>query len=266
MIPKKIHYCWFGGNPLPDSAKKCIDSWKKFCPDYEIIEWNESNFDVNCCAYVREAYQAKKWAFVSDVARLYIIAQNGGIYLDTDVELIKPLDSLMEYEGFMGFENNEYVALGLGFGAVKGNYLIQELVETYQTLSFIKEDGTYNQKPITRYTTETLMKHGLQPNGQYQKIEGIEVLSKEYLCPFDFETGKLKITPNTFSIHWFDATWFDPAMQYQKKLTWKLNKALPQSAAYNISRFIAIMKFRGIGEAFRKVVKKFHTHANPQED
>lgn len=256
MVPKKIHYCWFGGNPLPDSAKKCIESWRKFCPDYEIIEWNESNFDVNCCNYVREAYQAKKWAFVSDVARLYIIAQNGGIYLDTDVEIVKPFDSLLENEGFMGFESKEFVALGLGFGAVEGNRLVQELADAYRSLSFIKADGSYNLKPIPQYTTEILKRHGLQPNGQYQVIDGIAMLPMEYLCPFEFTTGKMKITPNTYSIHWFDASWMDVDKQYQVRLNWKLNKFLPSSVAYGFARFIAIAKYHGVGEACKKISDK----------
>ena len=104
MIPKIIHYCWFGGNPLPELAIKCIESWKKYLPDYEIKEWNESNFDINCCAYVREAYEAKKWAFVSDYARFWILYQHGGLYFDTDVELIKSIDDLIVKGAFMGCE------------------------------------------------------------------------------------------------------------------------------------------------------------------
>ena len=119
MIPKKIHYCWFGGNPLPELAIKCLESWKKYCPDYEIIEWNETNFNLDSCEYVREAYQAKKWAFVSDYARLKVVYDNGGIYLDTDVELIKSLDRLLKNKSFFGTETTGVVATGLGFGAEK---------------------------------------------------------------------------------------------------------------------------------------------------
>jgi mannosyltransferase OCH1-like enzyme len=254
MIPKQIHYCWFGGNPLPDSAKKCIESWKKFCSDYEIIEWNESNFDVNCCEYVHEAYEAKKWAFVSDVARLYIVAEHGGIYLDTDVELIKPLDSLLKYNGFMGFEEKQYVALGLGFGAIKGNPLVCELAESYRSLSFIREDGSYNLKPIPHYTTEIMEKHGLQTNGKFQMIDGVAVFPKEYFCPFDYNTGKMNITPNTYSIHWYDASWYDESSQYGKLLKWKLSKIMPAPIALKVSRFVAIVKFRRFKEAFSNLL------------
>ena len=110
MIPKIIHYCWFGKNPLPDSAKKCVESWKKFCPDYEIKEWNENNFDINCMPFVKEAYEAKKFAFVSDVARLMVVNENGGVYFDTDVEMIRNIDFLLKYKGFLGFENKNYAA------------------------------------------------------------------------------------------------------------------------------------------------------------
>ena len=126
-IPKIIHYCWFGGNPLPDAAKKCIETWKKYCPDYEIVEWNESNFDVNCCDYVKEAYEAKKWAFVSDVARLLIVYKLGGVYLDTDVEILEnsPFEKYLDYENIMAFENARSIATGLVFGGEKGCKLSQ---------------------------------------------------------------------------------------------------------------------------------------------
>ena len=125
MIPKKIHYCWFGGNPLPEMAHRCIESWKKYCPDYEIKEWNESNFDLNCCAYVREAYAAHKWAFVSDVARLQALVSEGGIYMDTDVEVIKPLDELLKYEAISGFESEDRVPTGM-MACEKGHKMFAE--------------------------------------------------------------------------------------------------------------------------------------------
>ena len=117
MIPRKIHYFWFGGNEKPAKVKKCINSWKKYCPDYELVEWNESNFDVHCMPFVEQAYNAKKYAFVSDVARLIVVYEQGGIYMDTDVEVIKPLDDLLENKAYMSFENNENVNTGQGFGA-----------------------------------------------------------------------------------------------------------------------------------------------------
>lgn len=124
MIPKKIHYCWFGRNPLPELAVRCIESWKKYCPDYEIIEWNEDNYDINKISYVKEAYQARKWAFVTDYVRLDVVNQYGGIYLDTDVELLKSLDPLLKYKSFFGMEEGKFIATGLGFGAEKGTKIL----------------------------------------------------------------------------------------------------------------------------------------------
>ena len=120
MIPKIIHYCWFGYGPKPKLAEKCIRSWKKYCPDYQIIEWNENNFDISACPlYVRQAYEARKWAFVTDYVRLKVIYENGGIYMDTDVELKKNLDNLLPYNAYFGFENYWVIATGLGFGALR---------------------------------------------------------------------------------------------------------------------------------------------------
>ncbi len=136
MIPNTIHYCWFGGNPKSDLILRCIDSWKKYCPDYEIIEWNESNFDVNIISYVKDAYSAKKWAFVSDYARLWIIYTQGGIYLDTDVLLHNTLDELLSHNCWLASDDVRYVATGLGFGAQKGHPLIKAIMDEYETYSF----------------------------------------------------------------------------------------------------------------------------------
>ena len=141
MIPKIIHYCWFGGNPLPELAQKCIASWKKYCPDYEIIEWNEANYDVSKCAYMKEAYQAKKWGFVPDYARFDIIHNHGGIYLDTDVEIIRSLDGLLENRAFMGFESENYVNPGLIIGGEAGSGEMECIMRWYETHHFMKESG-----------------------------------------------------------------------------------------------------------------------------
>ncbi len=262
MIPKKIHYCWFGGNPLPDSAKRCIDSWKKFCPDYEIVEWNESNYDVNKNNYMQQAYACKKWAFVPDYARLDIIYHHGGIYLDTDVELVKSMDSLLNLEGFMGFEDGEHVALGLGFGAVAGNPLIKEMLDMYEQISFFHDDDTINLTPSPIFSTQVLLKHGLVQNNERQQIEGLEIFPTEYFCPLSFKTGKKSLSPLSYSIHWFDASWMDSDKQYQIRLNWKLNKFLPSSVAYGIARFIAITKYHGISEAYKKASDKLLSSRN----
>lgn len=217
MIPKIIHYCWFGGNPIPEEYNKYIESWKKHCPDYEIIEWNESNYDITKANYMREAYEAKKWGFVPDYARLDIIYNHGGIYLDTDVELIGNLDNLLDNEAFAGFEDEKHIALGLGFGAIKGHQTIKAMRDFYENISFFNEDGSCNLTPSPQYQTEFMRKQGLVQNGEKQTICGITIYPAEYFCPKDYNTDKLNITDNTYSIHHFSASWFDEKSQNERK-------------------------------------------------
>ncbi|MDO4490595.1 MAG: glycosyltransferase [Lachnospiraceae bacterium] len=229
-IEKKIHYCWFGGNPLPESVEYCIQSWKKYCPDYEIIQWNESNFDVQQNRYMREAYQQKKWAFVSDYARLKIIYDQGGIYLDTDVELVRSLDTLLEQEGFMGFQNKETVATGLGFGAVAGHCLIKALLDDYEEISFFNRDGSMDLTPCPNRNTACMVQLGLQADGTRQTLQGIEIYPAEYFSPLDWKTGKLKLTENSYSIHRYDASWLD-----KKEHRWmKVQQVIGEKNCYRI--------------------------------
>ena len=221
MIEKKIHYCWFGKGPIPEKDRKCIESWGKYCPDYEIIEWNEDNYDVTKCEYMRMAYENKKWGFVPDYARLDIIYNEGGIYLDTDVELIKSLDDLLELKGFCGFEKKERVAMGLGFGAEKGNETIKRMRDMYDEISFLNDDGSLNLVASPFYTTKILKEEGLQLNGKLQMIKGIKVFPTEYFAPLTFANNKLKITSNTYSIHWFNASWHT---EEQRKIMERVQK------------------------------------------
>ena len=207
MIPKKIHYCWFGGNPLPEWATQYINSWTKFCPDYDIIQWDETNYDVNKIDYMKQAYQLKKWGFVPDYARLDIIYNHGGVYLDVDVEIIKPFDDLLKENGFAGFESVKFVALGLGFGAEKGNPVIKEMMEQYERMSFINDDGTLNLLASPSYSSDILKKMGYELNGKYQKGENFTIYPTDFFCPQDYETGVMRITDNTYSIHHYAATW-----------------------------------------------------------
>lgn len=206
-IPKIIHYCWFGGNKLSGLSHKCIESWKKNCPDYEIIRWDENNFDIKYNRYVKEAYESKNWAFVSDYVRLYVVYKYGGIYLDTDVELLKNLDQLLKYSGFMGFEDQEKVATGLGFGAIKNNEIIYEMLMDYENISFIKEDGSFDLMPCPQRNTNSLLKRGLITNNSKQIIDDMVFLPTEYMCPKDYTTDKLNVTDNTYSIHHYNASW-----------------------------------------------------------
>lgn len=208
-IPKIIHYCWFGRNPKPKLAVKCIKSWKKRCPDYEIIEWNEDNFDIpSCPLYVRQAYEAKKWAFVTDYVRLKIVYDEGGIYLDTDVELIKSLDALLEHDAYFGFEDGTNVNTGLGFGAVKGAPILHEMMLDYKDIPFIMEDGKLDLTPCPQRNTEVLKRHGLVQNDNRQLLErSVLILPSEYLCPLSTRSQRLVLTNNVMSIHWFSGTW-----------------------------------------------------------
>ncbi|MGN0251615.1 MAG: glycosyltransferase family 32 protein [Oliverpabstia sp.] len=205
MIPKKIHYCWFGRNELPSKAKKCIDSWKKYCPDYEIIEWNEDNYDINQNPYTEYTYQNKKYAFLSDYARLQIIYNEGGIYFDVDVEVIRSLDELLQYGAFFGFETDQFINTGLGFGAEKGNCLVEAMLQEYDQLL----DGTKGTIGCPILNTSALKKHGLVLNGEKQTIEDAVVFPASYFNPYDDPTGKLNVEDITFSIHWFAKSWLN---------------------------------------------------------
>ena len=208
-IPKIIHYCWFGRNPLPPSVQKCIASWKKKCPDYEIVRWDETNTDVNENEYTAEAYKAGRWAFVSDYFRLKVVYENGGVYLDTDVELLQSLDSLTDnYDGFFGYEcGKNLIATGLGFGAVPGNRFVRAMIEAYDGVPFIDADGNTDATPCPERNTAAVTRLGVDPSKRGQVIDNVCFLSEEVLCPINFFTGEKKITKNTVSIHHYDASW-----------------------------------------------------------
>lgn len=224
MIPKVVHYCWFGGNQLPDDAKKCIESWKKFFPEYEIKEWNERNFDVNCCDYVKEAYAAKKWAFVSDYARFWILYHEGGLYFDTDVEVIKDMSNIIAQGAFMGCETDDKCNPGLGLGANPGLGLYKEILDYYEKIHFLIEGNT--TETVVTHTSKILKSHGWVGNGEIEQIEGVTIYPPEYFCPMDYKTGKLDITPNTRSIHWYTASWQSSYSKAKTKLQQLLGPSL----------------------------------------
>jgi len=207
MIPKIIHYCWFGNNPKPNSVLKCIESWKKFCPDYEIKEWNETNFDININLYCKQAYEAKKWAFATDYIRLWVIYNNGGIYLDTDVELIKPIDPLLEHNCFLGRQPGFQVNTGAGFGAIKGHALIKIMLDDYENIPFVKDDGEFDLWTCPHRNSQWLFKNGLKGDDSYQEIADAAIYPIEYFSPLEAYSRNLNITENTYSIHHCDASW-----------------------------------------------------------
>ena len=229
-IPKIIHYCWFGRNPLPKSALRCIASWKKFLPDYEIKRWDESNYDVNKIPYTKEAYEAKKYAFVSDYARFDILYQYGGLYFDTDVEIIKPLDDIVAEGPFMGCEkpalpgatpNELGVAPGLGLGVNPGLGLYKTILEYYSNLHFNTAGGA-NPETVVTHTTKILCELGLQCTNKPQKVADVTIYPVDYFCPLSTIDGVLRITENTRTIHHFDQSWQSPARKFGRKLIIKL--------------------------------------------
>ncbi len=227
MIPKIIHYCWFGRNPMPELAEKCIKSWKKYCPDFEIIQWNEDNFDISACPlYVRQAYEHKKWAFVTDYVRLKVVYDQGGVYLDTDVELRKKLDPLLKWKAYFGFGEQGKVGTGLGFGAEKGAPILEELMADYEGVPFVLEDGSFDRTTCPNRNTPVFKRHGLRTDNTYQELPGsIAVLPMEYLCPIDYDTGIKKLTPNTISIHWFSGSWSTTEEQELQRKKQKRNRS-----------------------------------------
>lgn len=215
MIPKIIHYCWFGRNPLPELAIKCIESWKKYLPDYKIKEWNEDNFNVNIIPYTAEAYKMKKYAFVSDYARFWILYKYGGIYFDTDVEVIKPIDDIIEKGNFIGLEKDGSkrtalaVAPGLGLGVNPGLSLIKELTEKYNDRHFEYHANIRMMQTIVYYTTKHFLENGLKYGKGVQKIDEMWVYPSEYFCPINLTTGRLHITKNTRTIHHYAGKWME---------------------------------------------------------
>lgn len=240
MIPKVIHYCWFGGNPLPNDAVKCIESWRKYFHGYEIKQWNESNFDFNICDYTKEAYQEKKWAFVSDYARFWILYHVGGLYFDTDVEVIKDFTSIIERGAFMGCEQGECICNnkeseqtcfginpGLGLGVAPGLGLYKEILTYYEHEHFLDSKGKFNGETVVGKTTKILIKAGFDPQEeQLQNIAGIWIYPPEYFCPMNYETGKVSITPHTYSIHHYTASWQNPSDHFKSRIKKLLGKRM----------------------------------------
>ena len=221
MIPKRIHYCWFGRNPKPKLAEKCIKSWKKHCPDYEIKEWNEDNFDISeAPLYVQQAYESKKWAFVTDYVRLWAMVNYGGIYMDTDVEVIKSLDAFLKHDAFSGFESKVCIPTGI-MSCKKGFPLFEELLHEYDSIPFILSDGSFDMTTNVTRITNHCSKYGFVSNGEYQIIKGFALYPSEYFCPKDFSTGITKKTKNTYTIHHFNASWHSEEQRKKTKIRQK---------------------------------------------
>lgn len=259
MIPRIIHYCWFGGNPLPELAQKCIASWRKFFPDYEIKEWNETNYDVRKIPYTAEAYDAKKYAFVSDFARFDILYQYGGIYFDTDVEVIKSLDDIIARGAFAGVERTGSAGslnAGLGIASPAASPIYKEILDSYDKSSFLRSDGSMDLTTVVDRVSAIFKKHGLKDSSEIQTVAGVTVYPADYFCPINPATGELKITENTRTIHHYAATWTIPLRKKYMKLRNRLSKKIGIKAAKIILlplQFACVVKEVGFKSAARKI-------------
>lgn len=249
MIPKIIHYCWFGRGDIPASALKCIESWKKYLPDYSLKEWNEDNFDINSNLYVSQAYENKKYAFVTDFVRLYAIYTEGGVYMDTDVEVLKSLDEFLVHSAFSGFENNNYVPTGI-MAAEKGSLWARELLADYNNRTFVQMDGSLDTTTNTKTITDYMLNKGLILNDRYQEIKGLVVMyPHDYFCPKDHGTGIIKLTSRSVCIHHFAKSWVDPRIRYLSDFKKSLMKIL---GVKNVTKVIELFRLRQIKEKFLK--------------
>lgn len=223
LIPRRIHYCWFGRNPIPAELQTCIETWKRFCPDYEIIRWDESNYDVTGIPYIEQAYRCKRWSFVTDVARLDILCRHGGIYLDTDVELLRGLDELLYQPAFCATEKWGISNSGGGLGAEAGNEAVRSMLDFRKKFTFLSEDGRPNLMSSGYFETTALISMGMRPNGRTQQIAGgrMIVYSPEFFHPFDYMSGRTVVTENTFSIHHFSGMWLGENAAAERRTTRK---------------------------------------------
>ena len=272
LIPKVIHYCWFGGSPLGSDERACIESWKKFFPDYEIVRWDESNFDVNCCPYVSQAYSVGKWAFVSDYARFAILYEHGGLYFDTDVEVIRPMDDIIAKGPFMGLEtdargsgNNKSagtnlglsVAPGLGLSANPGLGLYKFILDSYLEDEFCRSDGTLNPTTVVVRTTNILRSCGLKEVPGIQEVAGVTIYPSEFFNPKDFYTGEIRTTENTRSIHHFGMSWLSDKEKFSHRLfSWGLKHGLTMRSASYLSRVGTILRYADVGHAYHALRRR----------
>lgn len=259
MIPKVINYCWFGRNPLPELAKKCIASWKKYLPDYEIKEWNEDNYDVRKIPYIAQAYDLKKYAFVSDYARFDILYQFGGVYFDTDVEVIKDLRPVIEKGAFIGIEKgtHPFLAAGLGIASPAASTVYKEILDSYQTEEFVKDDGSLNLKTVCERVSEIYAKHGFFASDTMQFVADTFIYPSDYFCPKDYITGDLNITDNTYSIHHYDASWLDEEDKEIALAKQKIFTSIGNPFIAKIIFFIIRLKIKILSKGLKNTLKYY---------
>lgn len=257
-IPKIIHYCWFGKNDLPENVKKNIDVWKKMCPDYTIMQWNENNFNIECNDFVKEAYKTKKWAFVSDYVRLYALYEYGGIYMDTDVELVKNLDPFLNDNVFFGFESNKTISTAV-IGSKEKNNFIKKILDTYEEKHLLLSDGTIDNTPnvilITNLLKKVYGKKILEKNDR----NDVTIYPFDYLCAKEFRTGKLMVTSNTYAIHHFEGTWLSDSDKKLNDMQVKINNKFGLRLGgyiFKLYKFIFIIKVYGFKVLINNIIRK----------
>lgn len=209
LIPHVIHYCWFGGSQMTDSLKRCIDSWKRLCPDFDIVEWNEHNYDVNRHRFTREAFDNKCFAYLSDLARLDILYDNGGVYMDTDVTLLKNLDICTYQKGYIASEKWSNINSGGGCGFIKGHPMLKQIIEYRDRFPFVREDGSFNRTTNGVYETQVFLDCGYEPNNRTQVINDVTVYPSYVMHPYDYMSERLDMNESTISVHNFSGGWMN---------------------------------------------------------
>ena len=246
MIPKIIHYCWFGRGEKPEQTQMCIESWKKYLPDYELKEWNEDNFDITQNQYVREAYENRKFAFVTDYVRLYALYNEGGVYMDTDVETLGNFDAFLHHHAFSGFETDGNVPTGM-MAAEKGSVWAKDLLDQYKDRVFVLPDGSFDMMTNTGVITDYMIEKGLVLNNKYQDFPGLcTMYPADYFCPKDHRTGKIRCTPNAVCIHHFAGSWlqhkWDQDLRHSLKLV--VVKVFGENLIVFLSDIVTLRKFK----------------------
>lgn len=258
MIPKIIHYIWFGKNSYSQQVLKCIQSWKMYCADYKIKQWSEENFEISDNTFAKEAYDSKKWAFVSDYARLKILYEYGGIYLDTDMEILQKIDDFLSCEMFLGFESKNSVAGGI-IGIQKANPLVLELLKIYENRKFILENGEFDTTPIVYFIANLLAKQGFKLNNRFQKIDGICLYPSEFFYPKSNFSGKLNLSSNSHTIHHYDGSWLDETQRLDRQkryvLTGKFGKILGMSI-YRAQKIAKNLRQNGLKNTLNLIKKR----------
>jgi hypothetical protein len=238
-IPKIIHYCWFGGKEKPAIVKQCLGSWEKHLTWYEFMEWNEKNFDISSNSYVKQAYDAGKFAFVSDYVRVHALYHMGGIYLDTDVEVFKPFDDLLHHESFWGFEQENYIATST-IGSEKGNILILMFLDSYRHKNFTREDGSFNDLTNVAIITQILQNMGIRSNGEYQEIEGLGTFFPQtYFSPYDYINSRKFITEHTYTMHHFYKSWLPGTARIKSRIKLMAAQIIGGENIARIRRFVS---------------------------